>query len=71
MTTIIMTSDVRYTTTTLAAATTPSIVTTYPQTEPWVYTVIAVMGVVIVVTTVTVIVATAVRTFIAEKTESE
>ena len=55
-----MTSDVRHTTTTLAAAPTPSTVTTHPQTESWVYTVIAVMGVVIVITIVTVIAATGV-----------
>ena len=60
MATIIMTSDVRHTTTTLAAAPTLSTITTHPQTEPWVYTVIAVVGVVIRATTVTVIAATAV-----------
>ena len=45
-----MTGDVQHTTTTLASADpTPSTVTTHPQTESWVYTVIAVMGVVLVV----------------------
>ena len=58
---MIMTSDVRDTTMTLAAAPTPSTVTTHPPTGSWVYTVIPVIGVVIVVTTVTMIVlATAV-----------
>ena len=60
MTTIIMTSDVRHTTTIPAAAPTPSTVTTHSPTRSWVYTVIGIMGVVIVVTTVTVIAATAV-----------
>ena len=71
MTTIIKTSDVRHTTTTLAAALTPSIVTTHPQTESWVYTVIAVMGVVIVVTTVTVIVATAVLLLLRRRSQNQ
>ena len=62
MTTVIMTStsNVRHTTATQATALTPSIVTTHPQTDSWVYTLIAVMGVVIGATTVTVITATTV-----------
>ena len=60
MTTVIMNKDVRYTTATQATALTLSIVTTHPQTDSWVYTLIAVMGVVIGATTVAVIAATTV-----------
>ena len=71
MTTIIKTSDVRHTTTTLAAALTPSTVTTHPQTGSWVYTVIAVMGVVIVVTTVTVIAVAAVLLLLRRRSQNQ
>ena len=66
-----MISGVRHTTTTPAAAPTPSIVTTHPQTESWVYTVIAIMGVVIVVTTVTVIAATVVLLLLRRQSQNQ
>ena len=71
LTTIIMTSDVRHTTTIPAAAPTPSTVTTHSPTRSWVSIVIGIMGVVIVVTTVTVIAATAVLLLLRRRSQNK